>query len=59
MAIKIARKHGSTVLLQRDLDDIYVNNYNPEWAEAWNANHDIQPALDYFAVITYITDYWA
>ena len=59
MAIKTARKYGSTVLLKRDLDEIYVNNYNPEWAEAWNANHDIQPALDYFAVITYITDYWA
>ena len=59
MAIKTSRKHGSTVLLKRDIDEIYVNNYNPEWAEAWNANHDLQPALDYFAVITYITDYWA
>ena len=46
MARKTARKYGSTVLLKRDLDEIYVNNYNPEWAEAWNANHDIQPALD-------------
>ena len=36
-----------------------VNNYNPEWALSWNANHDIQPVLDYFAVITYVTDYWA
>ena len=59
MAIKKTRKHGSTVLLKRDIDEIYVNNYNPEWAEAWNANHDIQPVLDYFAVITYVTDYWA
>ena len=36
-----------------------VNNYNPEWALSWNANHDIQPVLSYFAVITYVTDYWA
>ena len=36
-----------------------MNNYNPEWALNWNANHDLQPSLDYFAVITYITDYWA
>ena len=36
-----------------------INNYIPEWALAWNANHDIQPVLDYFAVITYVTDYWA
>ena len=47
------------MLLQRDVDEIYVNNYNPEWLVAWNANLDIQPVLDFFAVITYITDYWA
>ena len=59
MAIKKSRKHGSTVLLKRDVDETKVNNYNPEWALAWNANHDIQPTLDFFAVITYVTDYWA
>ena len=59
MARKKTRRHGSTVILKRDIDEIYVNNYNPEWAEAWDANYDIRPALDYFAVITYITDYWA
>ena len=47
------------VLLQRDVDEIWVNNYNPEWILAWNANHDLQPVLDFFAVITYVTDYWA
>ena len=30
MAIKKTRKHGSTVLLKRDVDEIYVNKYNPE-----------------------------
>ena len=59
MALKKTRKHGSTVLLQRDIDETRVNNYNPEWAIAWDANHDIQPVLDFFAVITYVTDYWA
>ena len=59
MAIKKSKKHGSAVLLQRDVDEIYVNNYNPEWLMAWNANMDIQPVLDFFAVITYVTDYWA
>ena len=56
MALKKTIRHGSTVILKRDIDEIYVNNYNSEWAEAWDANHDIQPALDYFAAIT---DYWA
>ena len=59
IAIKKSKKHGSAVLLQRDIYEIYVNNYNPEWLEAWNANIDIQPVLDFFAVITYVTDYWA
>ena len=59
MAIKKTRKHGSTVLLKRDVDELRVNNYNPEWAKNWDANHDIQPVLDFFAVITYVTDYWA
>ena len=59
MAIKKTKRHGSTVLLQRDIDEIYINNYNPEWLLNWNANMDIQPVLDFFAVITYVTDYWA
>ena len=59
LAIKKTRKHGCAVLLKRDVDEIYVNNYNPEWINAWNANVDLQPVLDFFAVITYVTDYWA
>ena len=47
-AIKRSKKHGSAVLLQRDIDEIYVNNYNPERLKAWNANLDIQPVLDFF-----------
>ena len=58
-AIKQSKRNGSTVLLRRDVDEVHVNNYNPEWLEAWNANLDIQPVLDYFAVITYVTDYWS
>ena len=51
--------NGYKIVHKRDIDEIYVNNYNPEWAEVWDANHDLQPTLDYFAAITYITDYWA
>ena len=58
-AIKKSKLRGSTVLLRRDVDEIHVNNYNPEWIEAWNANMDIQPCLDYFSLITYVTDYWS
>mgnify|MGYP006168924931 FL=1 len=37
---------------------MYVNSYNPEWILAWDGNIDIQLCLDFFAVITYITEYF-
>jgi hypothetical protein len=50
---------GYSVVLERDLDEIFVNSYNPEWARAWNGNTDLQVCLDYYAVITYITEYYS
>ena len=44
--------------LERDIDEILINNYNPEWIKAWNGNMDIQPCFDYFGIITYVTDYY-
>ena len=32
----------------RDIDEIFINNYNPEWIVNWNANIDIFPVFDYF-----------
>ena len=52
-------KTGHSVVQKRDLDEIYINSYNIEWLRAWNGNMDIQIVLDYFAVITYVTDYYA
>ena len=46
MAIQKTRKHGSTILLKRDVDETRVNNYNPEWIKVWDANLDIQPVTD-------------
>ena len=54
--LKISR-HGYTVVLQRDTDEVFINSYNPDWIKAWDGNLDIQPTLDFFAVITYITEY--
>ena len=34
----------------------FVNNYTPEWLNAWDTNMDIQVCLDYYGIITYITD---
>ena len=49
---------GYRVVLKRDIDEIHINNYNPEWILNWDANMDIQLCLDFFAIITYISDYY-
>ena len=59
MAIEQQPRKGSTVLLRRDIDEAFINNYNPEFIVAWNANMDLQPVFDYYGTITYVTDYWA
>ena len=51
--------HGYKVVLRRDIDELFVNSFNIEWIRAWNGNLDIQICLDFFAVITYITDYYS
>ena len=50
--------HGYRIVHKRDVDELYVNNFNPEWILNWNANIDIQLCLDFFAVVTYISDYY-
>ena len=52
-------KTGYSIVQQRDLDEININSYNIEWMRAWNGNMDIQVVLDYFAVITNVTDYYS
>ena len=51
-------KKGYSIHYRRDVDETMVNTYNPEWISAWNGNMDFQLCLDYFAVITYISDYY-
>ena len=50
-------KVGSSIVLARDVDEVYINQYNVEWMRAWDGNHDLQVCIDFHAVITYITDY--
>ena len=46
-----------SITYKRNLQKRYVNCYNKEWIKTLNGNMDIQVCLDYFAVITYATDY--
>ena len=39
------------------MKECFINNYNKEMILAWDANMDIQLALDPYAVITYIVNY--
>ena len=52
-------KYGTTVILKRSVQEISVNNYNPEMLRAWNGNMDIQFTPDHYAIVTYITDYYS
>ena len=49
---------GYKIVHKRDINEIYINNYNAEWIVNWNANMDLQLCLDCYAVITYISDYY-
>ena len=57
-ALTYSSNKGYSVILERDVNEMYINSYNPEWVIAWNGNTDLQPCFDYFAVITYITEYF-
>ena len=51
MALEQQPRKGSTVLLRRDIDEVFMNNYNPEFIVAWNVNMDLQPVFDYYGII--------
>jgi hypothetical protein len=55
-ALKVSAR-GSVVVLKRRVKERYINNYNPEFLSAWNANIDIQFCHNVYAVCTYISDY--
>ena len=51
-ALKESSRRGINVILARDIDELYVNNYIPEFIEAWDGNIDWSVVFDFFAVIT-------
>ena len=55
--LKVSRK-GYSMICALDIDEIFINNYNEEWIRAWDSNMDIQMTMTFFAIITYITDYY-
>ena len=49
---------GFAAVLRRDIDEVWTNSFNHEWLEIWDSNLDVQIALDMYAIVTYITDYY-
>ena len=49
---------GKIVILERNLNELYINNYNQKWLLAWNGNMDLQFCCDSNATVTYICDLW-
>jgi len=39
-------RNGYSIHLKRDIDEIYINSYDPEWTRAWDGNIDKQPVFD-------------
>ena len=57
----VKKRHKNAYVIyewsQRKPNEMWVNNYNPLFMKAWQANMDIQFCMDSYAIITYITDY--
>ena len=53
-AVKIVDK-GTSIIMQRSLKDIHVNNYNPVILKALRSNMDIQFIRNIWACIAYLT----
>ena len=56
-ALKVNERCFS-LFIKRKTDETYINNYNNEWINGWCANMDLQPSLDFYSVITYISEYY-
>ena len=52
-------KLGYSVVMKRDINELYVNNFNEHMMRSWDGNMDLQIVLDFFQVITYVADYYA
>nr|XP_022298213.1 uncharacterized protein LOC111107339 [Crassostrea virginica] len=51
----LAKKRS--IVLQRNPDELWINQYNPCLLKCWDANMDIQFVLDPFSCIVYIVSY--
>lgn len=46
-----------SIVLQRNPNELWINQYNPFLLKCWDANMDIQFVLDPFSCIVYVVSY--
>ena len=46
-----------SIVLKRNPQDVWVNQYNPDLSRAWNANLDIQYITDIYGAVAYVVSY--
>ena len=56
LAVRSALK-APTIFLNRQPNELRINNYNPACLSAWRANMDVQFVLDVYACAMYIVSY--
>ena len=49
---------GYSLVMARDIDELWVNSYNPEITIVWDGNTDFQFCFDFYAIIAYISEYF-
>ena len=50
--------HGSaSMIMKREVKDIFINGYNKKLMKLHKANHDVQPCIDQYSCAQYICGY--
>ena len=57
MKIMSVTQRGRQIIYKRDIDAVFINNFNEEMLRAWDGNMDIQLASDPYAVVAYVVGY--
>ena len=55
-AVQVSRE-GNVVVLKREPNECYINNYNGPVMLAWQANMDLQYVLNAYACVMYVASY--
>ena len=58
-AISISTDSHYQVHLKRGANPCFINNYNPTFLKAWQANIDLQLVCNYYKAISYMTPYFS